>query len=180
MRLFLITTLTILMCNCYAQTRAVKVFKKRQYIKAVLIAQTSGIIDVEDEPVDVYFLKRHFDLHYHLPEKLTDKQYSGQTITLWNDPKGKKDFERNWRYTYSYDSLGRVTNFTYSSCLICSSLPYNYIVTYDSKGQVVVIDPEHETNGQYKFYYNKKGDIIKFEEYSRDNVSMEITLSDKK
>jgi len=179
MRLFLITALIVLTCNCFAQHGKVKVFKKREYINGTFFRQTKGTIEVENEQIDIYFFKRHFQSPYYLPEKLIDKQYSGQTLLLWNDPDGKKDFQRNWRYNYSYDSLGRVTNFTYSSCILCSSLPYNYTITYNAKSQVEAIGNKGETNALFKFYYNDKGDIVKFEEYSGNMLAMDIILSDR-
>ncbi|MCF6407112.1 hypothetical protein L3C95_29725 [Chitinophaga filiformis] len=152
----------------------------RKYIKGVLYQQTKGNIEAENEQIDIYFLKRHFEVIYYLPEKLTDKKFSGQTISLWENPNDKKEFTSNRTYTYTYDSLGRMINFAYSSCIVCATLPYNYTIVYNSKSQVEVIRHENKAEDRYKFYYNKKGDIIKFEEYAGDKIAMEITLSDRK
>ncbi|KAA2239834.1 hypothetical protein F0L74_26985 [Chitinophaga agrisoli] len=174
MQPYIITLLTILTFSCYAQTGEVKTFKKKTYINGNLYQQTSGAIKIENEPIDVYFFQRHFSSPAHLPKKFTDKQYSGQTISFWSNPNGKKDFQSNWTNTYSYDSLGRVINYAYSACVACSSVPYNYSVTYNAKGQVTLI--ADKSKDRFRFYYNDKGDIIKFEKYLLDKLETEITF----
>lgn len=179
MRPFIITILTILIFNSYAQTgKKMKVFKKIEYINGIFYQQTSDTIEFENDLIDIYFFKKHFYSPYYLPEKFTDSRYISQTILLWRNPNGDKDFRKNWQDTYSYDSIGRVINFTHSSCLVCSSIAYNYSVTYNCMGQVAIIANKTGSKDRYEFYYNKKGDIIKFSKYSSNELVTKITVSD--
>jgi hypothetical protein len=175
MRSIIITILTILISNCYAQTGRGRVFKRTEYTNGIVYRQTIVGVNVENTPVDIYFLSKYFYSPYYLPEKFTDERYIGQIISSWSEPDSEENFQRNQKYTCTYDSIGRVINYTYSSCILCSNMPYNYSVTYNSKGQVALI-----VNGagisRFKFSYNKKGDIIKFEKYSLDDLETEIAL----
>lgn len=178
MRLFLISILTVFCMTSSAQTESVKVFHKTEYINGNFYRQLSDTIKTESENIDIYFLRRHFFSPYNLPEKFTDHQRKNKTISVWHDPNGKKDYQQNWKNTYTYDSFGRVTNYTYSGCFICSNLPYNYTVTYNSIGQVDRIFNTINTKDEYKFYYDNKGDIIKFEEYFGEKLEKVIELVD--
>jgi hypothetical protein len=178
MRPFLISILTVFCLISSAQSRRVKIFHKTEYINGNFNRQLSDTINATNEPVDIYFFKRHFFSPYYLPEKFIDQQSKNKTISVWRDPNGKKDYLQNWENTYTYDSLGRVINYTYSGCFICSNTPYNYTVTYNSIGQVDRIFSSINVKDGFKFYYNKKGDIIKFEEYLGNKVETEIKLVD--
>lgn len=83
----------------------------------------------------------------------------------------------NWENTYSYDSLGRVTNYSYSGCFVCSDFPYTYNVTYNLAGQVDRIFNSNNIKDGFKFYYNSKGDIVKFEKYLLDKLETVIELT---
>jgi hypothetical protein len=96
---------------------------------------------------------------------------------VWRDSKGKKDYQKNWENTYTYDSLGRVTSYTYSGCFVCSNLPYNYTVTYNSAGQVDRIFSTNNLKDGFKFSYNKKGDVIRLEKYLLNKLETVIELA---
>lgn len=82
----------------------------------------------------------------------------------------------NWENTYTFDSLGRVTTYTYSGCFVCSNLSYSYNVTYNAIGQVDRISNKILKDG-FTFYYNPKGDIIRLEKYLLDKVETVIELT---
>lgn len=176
MRPFLIAIVTFFSFASSAQSGRAKVFHKTEYINGSFYRQTSDTIKVANEPIDIYFFKRHFFSPYYLPEKFIDQQHKNKTISAWRDPKGKKDYQQNWENTYTYDSLGRVTNYTYSGCFICSNLPYSYTVTYNSIGQVHRIFNTTNIKDGFKFYYNKKGDVVKLEKYLLDKLETVIEL----
>jgi hypothetical protein len=154
----------------------VRIFKKKEYLYGSFFRQTKGRIEIENELVNVYFFKRRFQLPRYLPDTLTNERYKDQTISLWSHPDSEKDFRIRWRHTYIYDSMGRVINFSYSSCVACSSMPYDYSIIYNSNGQVALIT-DRTGSTRYKLSYDKEGDVSKFEEYSSDNLVTEITLT---
>lgn len=172
--IILITTLFSLASS--GQTGKVKVFHKTEYINGNLYRQTSDTISDTNEPIDIYFFKRHFFSPYYLPEKFIDQRQRKTKVSVWRDPKGKKDNQQNWENTYTYDSLGRVTNYTYSGCVICSDFPYSYTVTYNSVGQVDHIFDTSNSKSGFKFYYDYKGKIVNFVKYSGDKLETVIKL----
>ena len=147
-----------------------------EYINGNFYRQLYDTIKIVNEQIDIYFLKRHFYSPYYLPDKFIDRQKRSQKISVWRDQKGKKDFQQNWENIYTYDSLGRVINYSYSGCVICSNVPYNYRVTYNSKGQVAHIADLKNLIDSFKFFYDNKGEIMKFEKYLEDKLEIEIML----
>ena len=176
MRPLIILITTIFSLGSSAQTGQVNVFYKTEYINGNFYRQTSDTISATNEPIDIYFFNRHFFSPYYLPEKFIDQRHKNKKISVWRDPKGKKDYQRNWENTYTYDSLGRVTNYTYSGCFICSNFPYNYTVTYNLVGQVDHIFDTSNSKDGFKFYYDNNGTVVKFEKYSGDKLETVIKL----
>lgn len=176
MRIFLISIL-LLSLNCSsAQKQHKRIFKRTEFINGSLYRELYDTIKTGSERMDIYFLKKHFYSPYYLPDQFIDKQNRNKAISIWRYPEDKKDFKQNWEYVYTYDSLGRVIRYTYSSCIICSTLPYDYSVTYNSNDQVILIQETVNPVTSFKFYYNSKGDIIKYEKYLGDKLALEIRL----
>lgn len=177
MRVFLFIISMIWTCSCHAQIRKGDSFKKTaySYIYNELYQQTIDTIAIENGPVDIYFFNNHLKLPADLPQKLTDKRYAGQTISETN-PNAEGNVQSNWGYSTSYDSIGRVVNFSYSSCMACSSFPYSYSITYDSKGQLTTISNKLGLQDRFECYYDDKGNIIKLTRYSSELLEIEITL----
>ena len=180
MRPLLISILTFFSFSCLGQNGQVRIFKKTEYINGNFYRQLFDTITTNNKTLDVYFFNKNFYLPYYLPTTFIDKQHRNQNISIWRDPKAKKDYKQNWENTYTYDSLGHVTRYTYSGCFICSNMPYNYTVTYNSKEQVEQLINTIGTKDSFKFYYNAQGDIIKFEKYSSNMLEEEITLLNTK
>lgn len=166
----LIVIMTILSIDSYAQSPGFRVFRVTQYINGDFYRQTNDTLKLTSEPIDIYVFSRHFYYPYYLPEKFIDKQKRNRTVSIWRDPKGKKNFQENWEKTYTYDSLGRVITYTYSGCVICSNLPYSYTVDYTSVGQVERIVNSLSSEDSYRFYYDKNGNIVKLEKYVLDRL----------
>jgi hypothetical protein len=176
MRQLLIAILTFICFGSSGQTEQTKIFKTIEYINGNFYRQSFDTVKISNEKIDIYFLKHHFYSPYYLPVKFIDKQYRNQKISIWGDPKGKKDYKLNYENTYAYDSLGRLINFTYSGCFVCSSFPYSYRVTYNSEGQVEQIFNLTNVKDGFKFYYNAKGDIVQFEKFLQDKLETVIAL----
>lgn len=174
MRYLLMAIITFLAVHAVAQTETVKIFRKTEYSNGNFYRQRCDTIKVAQEPVDVYFFKKHFNFPYYLPGKFTDEALKNRTISVLRNPNGKKDDKGNWENTYTYDSLGRVTNYTYSSCFLCSSLPYSYSVTYNKDGQIEALNETINNLESFRFYYDAKGAIVKLEKYIFGKLQTEL------
>lgn len=178
MRTCLILIAILFSLSSSAQIGQIKVFKTTKYVNGNLFRKTTDTVNLLNEHTDVYFFKRQFSLPYYLPEKFVDSRYQNQKVSMWRNPNGKKDHQQNWENTYTYDSLGRVINYDYSGCFACSNFPYNYIVTYNSSGQVERIFNTINSKEDFRFYYNNNSDIVKLEKYLLGKLETEIVVVD--
>ena len=176
MRTLLITILTLSFFTSYTQIGKQNIFQKTDYLSGNFYRQTNDTIPVSSKRIDIFLFKKHFYIPYYLPQEFVNIKYRNQTISTWRDSNAKKDFQQNWENTYTYDSLGRVINYTYSSCLICSSTPYNYSVIYNIKGQIEQISNTVNEKRRFKFYYNDENDIVKLEVFLFDKLETVIEL----
>ncbi len=159
----------------HARTR---VYKRTEYVHGIYYRdKLDSIFDVNTK-VDIFYLKERFDLSYKLPYKIVDKSKRNQKESNWQAPNGKKDYQENWENTYTYDSLGRLINFSYSGCFICSSFPYDFDVIYNPEGQITEIRALTNGNTSFRFYYNQTGDIVRYEEYWSDELMDLVELLD--
>jgi hypothetical protein len=139
MRPIFIIALFTLSVRAYAQTEQ-KVYKLTEYINGGLYRELYDTAKSHTGIADIYFFKEHFNIPYDLPDKFINKPYKNKTITVWTKSKSRKDHKADWKNAYKYDRLGRLTNYAYSSCFICNSLPYEYEVIYNLKGQIQQIE----------------------------------------
>lgn len=154
-------------------------------IKTVIIEKE------ENENLNVFFYKKHFQTPYHLPNNFFNSKFKNETYTFWNN--GKEDLEHklNWSYSYQYDNFSRLISYSYSGCLVCSQLPYIYKVEYDEKGNVRKIYNETDINDvmpslnsqyppkvftEYIFTYNNKNQLIDLKERIYNVVTKSIKL----
>ena len=176
MKQLLIIVATLFFNHSYAQVEVKRIFHKATYINGSIYNELDDTIKINNEKIDIYFFKDHFYSPYNLPYKFVDKKHKNRIISVWAYKKTRKNFAINYENTYKYDNLGRVINYTYSGCLVCSNLPYSYNVTYNSIGQVESI--KEATNGgySYKFYYDQNDNITKFEHFLFSNLLTKIIL----
>ena len=133
----------------------------------------SGMLDFD-------FYKKHFFTPYHYPQQMIDSKYINDTITIWNDSTKIGDFNSNWSYTITYDSLSRVTSYRYSACMICSQLSYDYRFFYNQLGQVIKMTNNLNDNKVIEFKYDTDGNIVNVKEYRGSDLAKEIELMNKK
>lgn len=164
--------------SAVAQKTQLKIFSKTAYVNGAIFRQSKDTIKTVNEPLDIYFYKRHFFTPYYLPASFTDLRYKNKTISVWNDPGGKKDYMQNWENTYTYDSLGRVISYTYTGCIICSNMPYSYTVTYNQAGQVIRLVNTGTMKDGYWLYYNGNAEIYRVEKYVADKPELDIRLNE--
>jgi len=119
-----------------------------------------------DSILSLEFYRKNFYRPYHFPKQFVDKKFKNETVEIWNDTIKSKDFTSNWTYSYTYDSLSRVTDYNYSGCLICGMLPFRIQITYDNKHRPTTfqlrrsLDRKEIANEEYVFTYDDKVNII--------------------
>mgnify|MGYP001177149147 CR=1 FL=1 len=135
---------------------------------------------VHSGKLDFDFYKKHFFTPYYYPRKMVDSNHKNETITIWNDSTKIGDFNTNWSFTITYDSLSRVTSYKYSACMICSQLPYDFHFFYNQLGQVVKMTNNLNDNKTIEFKYDTDGNIVNVKEYHGSDLMKEIELMNKK
>jgi len=128
-------------------------------------------IDLDSSLIDFNFMKKHFNTPYYFPDKFVDFKYKNETITVWRDENEIKDNFKssNWSHTYKYDLKSRIIEFSYSGCLVCSNLAYNFRVTYDENGRVIELKNIISKKQKFKIRYNSCGDIKELISFTSEN-----------
>ncbi|PPK92521.1 hypothetical protein LY01_02922 [Nonlabens xylanidelens] len=132
-------------------------------------------IDIDSRNVDIKLMNEYFYVPYYFPEKFIDSKYKDQTITIWRNENEKTDDflenfkNNNWTHTYKYDLESKIVEYSYSGCMICSNMPYNYKVTYDENRRVIKLQNTISEKQKFEFKYNSNGDIIELKLYSSEN-----------
>lgn len=135
---------------------------------------------VHSGKLDFDFYKKHFITPYHYPRKMVDSNHKNDTITIWYDSTKVGDFNTNWNYTITYDSLSRVTSYRSSACMICSQSPYDFHFFYNQLGQVIKMTNHLNDNKTIEFKYDTAGNIVNVKEYHGSDLTKEIELINKK
>lgn len=145
--------------------------------------------------IDVFFFKKHFNKFYGLPKKLINRKLKNQEITEWNFKNKPQNLEENWKETYTYDPKGRLIEYKYSGCTICSQMPWGYKLFYNTDDDIVEqqiyflekkfhVEKDkikvnyvfnNEMSNHIKLIYNNRN-IIKFEKRSNNEVEELIEL----
>jgi hypothetical protein len=173
---------TLCSINCYAQqtTAHKKIqFKIVEYFDGKVLKEKLAPVDTVDltqNKVDLYFLKRHFNIPNNLPEQFVNSKYKSETIVDSVTYKEDKDFKTNQEKTFKYDSLSRVINYTNSSCYRCNYLPYEYKVAYNRRGQVETLVSAADVGEKYKIYYDRSGNIKQLDRLVFDKLAMQIIM----
>lgn len=153
-------------------------------------------VSVKDtkKTLDIYFYKEHFHQFYGLPKKLIRKEYKNQEIIEWSKKDAPKDDMGNWSDAYTYDSNGRLNEYSYSSCGFCSQLPWGYTLAYDERNNVIEQQtyffsgsitfekgkpitnskPNEQTRKSIQLTYDSSGNIILLKEYNQQGIHKKI------
>jgi hypothetical protein len=141
MRILLyLTSIFLFSCLQGQMSKEIAVFKTEDFTNI----NSKNTIKIEkirvDSILDLNFFKKHFYVPYYFPENLIDKSYKNQTVTVWRDKTAKKDYKTNWTHTLTYDNKSRVTDYSFSGCLICSTIPYTIKLFYNDRNEVVKME----------------------------------------
>ena len=94
------------------------------------LSKTKTIVNPFSE-IDVYFFKEHFNQFYGLPKKLINGNLKNKEIIEWQFKDKPKELLENWNEIYTYDSDGKLIEYKYSGCEICSQMPWGYKLIYN-------------------------------------------------
>jgi len=176
----ILTTLFYLTILGQTKTNTLVVFKETNFNFAGQISdikekslQVEGILDLA-------FYRNNFSRPNHFPETFLNKKFKNQTIEIWSDTTKPKDIKSNWAYTYFYDSLSRVTLYSYSSCLICGQQAYNIQITYDTRNRPITFSVRHSfdkkfpESEKYQFTYDNENNVIQLKYFSGVRLEKQI------
>ena len=90
-----------------------------------------------EQIIDVNFYRKNFFKPYLFPSQFINSNYKNETVVKWNNEKAEKDFKQNWTYTFTFDENSRVVKYEYSGCFVCSQLPYETIIIYDTNNRPI-------------------------------------------
>ena len=147
-----------------------------------------------DGLLDLNFFRKHFFIPYYYPQNLIDKSFKNQSVTVWRDTTVKMDYKTNWTHTLKYDDKSRVTDYSFSGCIVCSNLPFTIKLFYNERDEVVKMEkyyslgiPTGDTMTTKKvstlpqpvetflFLYDNKCNIIKLEYFINEVLSKRIS-----
>ncbi|MFA7615217.1 MAG: hypothetical protein WCY16_01380 [Weeksellaceae bacterium] len=133
------------------------------------------------QKIDLFFYRKHFQIPYFFSEKLIDSNHENETVVKWNSDDFEKDYHKNWTHSYTYDEFSRVIKYEYSGCFVCSQLPYQVEIKYDTQNQPVELIQSYKTIDSpsfihYKIEYNSNHYIKSLEKFENTILTKKIEL----
>ena len=169
-KLFLIILLTFLYSCAQPEFLNFKVSTNYLDGKSYL-TKTKTIANPHSE-INVYFFKKHFAQFYGLHNELTNENLKAQEITEWEFKDRPKELSENWKETYKYDSNGKLIEYKYSSCTICSQFPYGYKLLYNQNNDII----EQQVYSLEQKVYTEN-DSLKIKHELKDEMEHKIKLT---
>jgi hypothetical protein len=178
-----------------AQKNVLKFKISTNYIDGVSHWQKEKTIEYSKSDVDIYFYQKYFSQFYGLPKALIKKQLKGQEIVEWAFENKSKETIENWIEFYKYDSKGKLIEYKYSGCTICSQMPWGFKLIYNSNDRVIEQQTfflksrfSLEKDSKIEYYldskiknrilltYGTEGGIRKLEKYGTNKIEEIIEL----
>ena len=111
-------------------------------------------ITKSNSKINIYFLKKYYHEFHGLPNNLINKNLKNQEVAEWEFKNKSETYLENWKEIYTYDSVGRLIEYKYSSCKICSQMPWGYKLIYNNNNDVV----EQQVYGLKQTYFLKENE----------------------
>ena len=89
--------------------------------------------------IDFKFLSWKYDINYIFPRKTIDRKFSSEQFIVGEDITKPVSAYSYPRYTYVFDSLSRVVQYSYSGCVNCLSSPFDFKYEYDTLNRIIKI-----------------------------------------
>ncbi|MFC4632943.1 hypothetical protein ACFO3O_03435 [Dokdonia ponticola] len=195
-KLIVFFSIVFISCFGYSQSDSLY-FSVTSYYTGTELYKTDTIsIKNTKKTLDVYFYKEHFNQFYGLPKKLVRKKYKNQEIVEWAFNDKPKEFKKNWSHSYTYDAQGKLIEYEYSGCVICSQFPWGFSLVYDENNtiikqqtyllsQTVTVEqgkpithmkPHKQSKNCIQLTYDSEGNVILLEKYNPQGISEKIQL----
>jgi hypothetical protein len=139
-----------------------------------ILSESVKVIAKPENSGSLYFFKKEFNLPKEIPEKLVDPEHKGKMIVSWHNEKEEKNLTTNWNNTFTYDSLSRLIAYTYSGCVMCSSIAYKYTIQYNNKGLVETIKNSVNGNDMFKIIYNDRDQVVQIDYFVNNKLSQSL------
>lgn len=186
--IFFVTILTSL--SGYTQSDSLSFSVSSYYQNNTLHRTDTVSIKNTKKTLDIHFYKEHFYQFYGLPKKLIKGKFKNQEITVWAFEDRPKEYNENWTNSYTYDAQGRLVEYQYSGCMICSQFPWGFTLVYDDDNNIIeqqtyflsltdtiesgevktVFELSKQSTGYTKLTYDSEGNIILLEKYGRNDI----------
>jgi hypothetical protein len=119
-----------------AQNNTLK-FKISSDLKGIYNYEKVDTLSSPKSKLDIYFYKNHFNLFYGVPKSLTQPELKNREIISWANENTPKELKKNWVESFKYDSEGKLIEYKYSGCYICSQLPWGYKLIYNENRELI-------------------------------------------
>lgn len=130
-----------------------------------VISKSTKQFEIDPTKIDVYFFEEKFNIPFHFPENLRNIKHTSDSLSLWNNEHGEKDYLENYTRTFVFDSLSRIKAFGFSGCMVCSHTPYYYEITYNEKNQIIRFEDTGFARSTIDLKYNINGIIEQSDSY---------------
>lgn len=136
--------------------------------------------------VDLDFYHKTYFIPYDYPTQFVNHRFKNQTHIEWSDSSRTRNYQKNWTHSFRYDERSRVTEYSYSSCAICSQFAYTVKIYYDVEDRPIKLEMGHderksdgtagyEVRDVYLLGYDTQGNIAKLEKYNYGKLAVRIT-----
>ena len=182
----------------YSQKNILKFKISTNYLDGVSYLEKTKNIDFSKSKIDISFYNEYFPQFYNLPKKLINKKLKNQQITEWAFENRPKKRNNNWTEFYKYDAEGKLIEYMYSGCLICSQFSWGCKLIYNTNNKIIeqqifnlstkpilenekiktTYDFENQLWKRTKYIYNNSGNLVKIEKFGQNGIEEKIELLD--
>ena len=170
--LFLVLLSTLSLHRAKAQTDSLYI-EATSYISGVYYRTLHHAFIDTGQVIDRQFFQEEFYEFYAVPKALIIPGLRDSTLVKWANEGNPQVTTNNWYNTYQYDSLGRLSSFSYSGFQLSSSFPFTYRSEYDEHNRLAVLKTvglHQKVEKEVRVTRNEVGDIAKLIVYGYGRI----------
>lgn len=143
-------------------------------------------INSPNSKLDIYFYKNNFNFFFGLPKSLIEPKLKNQEIIKWANESAPKELNKNWKESFKYDSEGKLIEYKYSSCVICSQRIWGYKLIYNenkdiTEQRIYNLNQKSEfqeemLQSKVKLIYDKNRNLTQVVEYVERGIQKLVKL----